>query len=125
LTAAEVAQTLNVKVYTIGIGIRGMAPMPVGKDPFTGQVITRPMPADVDEDTLQKIAGMTGGKYYRADSAEIFRRIYAEIDRMEKSEAEVKKFQHYDELFAPVTLTGLACFLLELILNQTVWRKLP
>jgi Ca-activated chloride channel family protein len=83
------------------------------------------MDVDVDEDTLTKIADKTGGKYYRADSAEIFHRIYAEIDRMEKSEAEVKKFQHFDELFAPVTMAGLAVFFLEMILNHTVWRKLP
>ena len=125
LTAAEVAQTLKVKVYTIGIGLRGMAPMPVGRDPFTGQVVTRTMPADVDEDTLQKIADKTGGKYYRADSADTMRRIYAEIDSLEKTEVEVKKFEHFDELYRPVGLGGLSLLLLEIILSQTVWRKLP
>jgi Ca-activated chloride channel family protein len=125
LTAAEVAQTLKVKVYTIGIGLRGMAPMPVGRDPFTGQVVTRPMPADVDEDTLQKIADKTGGKYYRADSADTMRRIYAEIDSLEKTDVEVKKFEHFDELYRPVGLGGLSLLLLEIILSQTVWRKLP
>ena len=125
LTAADVAQTLKVKVYTIGIGIRGMAPMPVGKDPYTGRVITQPMAADVDEDTLQKIADKTGGKYYRADSADTMRRIYAEIDKLEKTEVEVKKFEHFDELYRPAGLGGLALLLLEIILSQTVWRKLP
>jgi Ca-activated chloride channel family protein len=124
LTAADVAQTLNVKVYTIGIGIRGMAPMPVGKDVF-GRVITQPMAADVDEDTLQKIADKTGGKYYRADSADTMRRIYAEIDSLEKTEVEVKKYEHFDELYRPVGLGGLTLLLLEIILSQTVWRKLP
>jgi Ca-activated chloride channel family protein len=124
LTAAEVAQSLHVKVYTIGIGIRGKAPYPVGMDQF-GRMQYRPMDVDIDEDTLTKIAEKTGGKYYRADSAEIFHRIYAEIDRLEKSEVEVKKYQHYDELFAPVAIAGLAVFLLEMILNHTVWRKLP
>ena len=123
LTAAEVAQSLGVKVYTIGIGIRGKAPYPV-IDQF-GRKSYQWMDVDVDEDTLTKIAEKTGGKYYRADSADIFRRIYAEIDRLEKSEAEVKKFQHYDELFAPVATAGLALFLLEMILTHTVWRKLP
>ncbi len=125
LTAADVAQTLQVKVYTIGIGLRGMAPMPVGKDPYTGQVITRMMPADVDEDTLQKIADKTGGKYYRADSADTMRQIYAQIDSFEKTEAEVKKYEHFDELYRPVGLGGLGLLLLEIILSQTVWRKLP
>jgi len=125
LTAAEVAQTLKVKVYTIGIGLRGMAPMPVAQDPVTGQVITRMTAADVDEETLQKIADMTGGKYYRADSADTMRRIYAEIDSLEKTEVEVKKFEHFDELYRPVGLAGLGLLLLEFMLSQTVWRKLP
>jgi Ca-activated chloride channel family protein len=124
LTAADVAQTLGVKVYTIGIGVRGMAPMPY-RDRFTGQMMTQMMPADVDEDTLQKIADKTGGKYYRADSADTMRRIYAEIDRFEKTEVEVKKYEHYDELYRPVGLGGLSLLLLEIVLSQTVWRKLP
>jgi Ca-activated chloride channel family protein len=124
LTAADVAQTLKVKVYTIGIGVRGMAPMPVGKDQF-GQVVTQMMAADVDEETLQKIADKTGGKYYRADSADTMRKIYAEIDSLEKTEVEVKKYEHFDELYRPVGLGGLALLLLEIALSQTVWRKLP
>jgi Ca-activated chloride channel family protein len=123
LTAADVAQSLSIKVYTIGIGLRGKAPYPV-VDQF-GQKHYQWMDVDVDEDTLTKIAEKTGGKYYRADSADIFRRIYAEIDRLEKSEAVVKKYEHYDELFSPVTVAGLGVFLLEMILNHTVWRKLP
>jgi Ca-activated chloride channel family protein len=124
LTAAEIAQTLNVKVYTIGIGIRGTAPMPVGKNRF-GETVYQNLPADVDEDTLQKIAKMTGGKYYRADSADTMRRIYAEIDSFEKTEVEVKKYEHFDELFRPVAMAGMAAFLLELALGHTVWRRLP
>jgi Ca-activated chloride channel family protein len=124
LTAADVAQTLKVKVYTIGIGLRGMAPMPIGKDQY-GQVVTRMQPADVDEDTLQKMADKTGGKYYRADSADTMRKIYAEIDSLEKTEVEVKKYEHFDELYRPFGLGGLGLFLLEITLSQTVWRKLP
>src|SRR5438552_11706562 len=81
ITAAEAAQALGVKVYTIGVGMRGQAPMPVGRDPFTGRVITRLMPVDIDEDTLQKIAQLTNGKYYRADNSERFQAIYVEIDK--------------------------------------------
>ena len=87
LTAAQAAQALGVKVYTIGVGKNGMAPMPVGRNPFTGETIYQNEPVDVDEDTLQKIAQMTGGKYYRADNAERFQQIYAEIDKLEKTEA--------------------------------------
>jgi Ca-activated chloride channel family protein len=123
LTAAEAAQSLRVKVYTIGIGLRGKAPYPV-IDQF-GQKHYQWMDVDVDEDTLGKIADKTGGKYFRADSADIFRRIYSEIDRMEKSQVEVKKYEHFDELFGLVIAAGLAAFLLEMILSQTVWRKLP
>src|SRR5207247_2257314 len=91
LTVAEAAQTLKIKVYTIGVGMRGMAPMPVF---WNGQRVgTRPEPVDIDEDTLQKIANMTGGKYYRADNAQKFQAIYGEIDKLEKTEAEVKSMR--------------------------------
>ena len=123
LTAADVAQTLKIKVYTIGIGLRGMAPMPVTN--VFGQRELRMMPADVDEETLQKIADKTGGKYYRADSADTMRRIYAEIDSLEKTKVEVKKYEHFDELYGVFGLGGLGLFLLEMALSHTVWRKLP
>jgi Ca-activated chloride channel family protein len=123
LTAAEAAQALGVKVYTIGIGIRGKAPYPF-TDQF-GQKRYQYMDVDVDEETLTKIAQQTNGRYYRADSADTLRKIYAEIDRLEKSEVEVKKYQHYDELFGDAAIAGLAVLLLEMILAQTVWRKLP
>jgi Ca-activated chloride channel family protein len=125
LTVAEAAQTLGVKVYTIGVGMRGMAPMPKGRDPFTGQMIYRPEPVDIDEDTLQKIAQMTAGKYYRADNTERFQAIYAEIDKLETTEAEIKKFSHHRELFAWLIAPGLILLLLEVLLRNTVLRRLP
>jgi len=123
LTVAEAAQKLGVKVYTIGVGMRGMAPMPV----FWGgrKVGYRQEPVDIDEDTLQKIANMTGGKYYRADNSQHFQAIYGEIDKLEKTEAEVKKFSHHDELFALAITPGLALLLLELLLRHTIWKRLP
>jgi Ca-activated chloride channel family protein len=124
LTAADAAQALAVKVYTIGIGRQGTAPYPVGKDQW-GQMHYRDMAVDVDETTLTKIAQQTGGKYYRADTADTMRRIYADIDRLETTEVEVKKYRHYDELFGQVAIAGLAVLLLEMILAHTVWRKLP
>jgi Ca-activated chloride channel family protein len=124
LTAADAAQALGVKVYTIGIGKQGTAPYPVGKD-FTGRTVYRQMPVDVDEETLKKIAAQTNAKYYRADTADTLRRIYEDIDRLERTEVEVKKYQEYDELFGQATLAGLAVFALEMVLAQTVWRKLP
>jgi Ca-activated chloride channel homolog len=125
LTVAEAAQKLGVKVYTIGVGTRGEAPMPRGRNPFTGEKVYQLMPVDIDEDTLQKIADMTGGKYYRADNAQRFQAIYAEIDKLEKTEAEVKKFAHHNELFAWVISPGLGLLLLEVLLRHTLWRRLP
>ena len=83
------------------------------------------VPVDIDEDTLQKIADKTGGKYYRADNAENFRKIYAEIDSLEKTEAEVKKFAQHRELLAWFITSGLALLLAEIGLSQTVFRRLP
>ncbi|HTL56985.1 MAG TPA: VWA domain-containing protein [Candidatus Limnocylindrales bacterium] len=123
LTAAEAAEALKVKVYTIGVGMRGMAPMPV----FFGgrRVGTRPEPVDIDEDTLAKIANRTGGKYYRADNTARFQAIYSEIDKLEKTEKEIKKFALHRELFAWVITPGLSLLLLEILLRHTAWRRLP
>jgi len=123
LTAAEAAQALSIKVYTIGVGMKGMAPMPV----FFGgrRVGTQPQPVDIDEDTLTKIADTTHGRYYRADNTERFRAIYAEIDKLEKTEKEVKKFSQHRELFAWAISPGLGLLLLEILLRHTVWRRLP
>jgi len=80
---------------------------------------------DVDEATLQKIADMDGGKYYRADDAEHFKKIYADIDKLEKTEAVVNKFTEYKELFPWFVLGGLALLLVEIVLGQTEFRRLP
>jgi Ca-activated chloride channel family protein len=125
LTAAQAAQALGVKVYAIGVGKRGLAPMPVGRSPFTGEMVYRNEPVDIDEDTLQKIAQLTGGQYYRADNAERFQQIYAEIDKLEKNEEVINKFTQYTELFPWLVSIGLGLLLLEVTLGQTVFRKLP
>lgn len=123
LTAAEAAQALGVKVYTIGVGTHGMAPMPIF---FGGRRMgTRPEPVDIDEDTLKKIADGTHGKYYRADNSEHFQAIYAEIDKLEKTEKDVRKFSQHRELFAWMITPGFGLLLLELLLRHTVWRRLP
>jgi len=123
LTAAEAAQALGVKVYTIGVGTRGTAPMPQ-VDAF-GRKRYVQIPVDIDEETLKQIAQRTGGKYFRADSTATLRNIYEDIDRLEKTEVEMKKYQRYRELFMWVALPGLVLLLLEIILSNTVWRKLP
>ncbi len=123
LTAAEAAQALGVKVYTIGVGTRGQAPMP-GTDMF-GRRGYQMVAVDIDEDTLTKIADMTGGKYYRADNADNFQRIYSEIDKLEKTEADVKKFAQHTELFELFAIAGLLVLALEIVLGQTALRRLP
>jgi Ca-activated chloride channel family protein len=123
LLAAEAAASLKVKVYTVGIGMRGQAPMPA-RDMF-GRKVYQMVPVDVDENTLQKIAGKTGGKYYRADNAVKFKQIYDEIDKLEKTEASVKKYTQFTELFAWFVAAGLLLLLVEVVLGQTVFRKLP
>ncbi|MDR3456724.1 MAG: VWA domain-containing protein [Verrucomicrobiae bacterium] len=123
MLAADAAAALKVKVYTVGIGMRGQAPMPT-HDMF-GRKVYQMVPVDVDEDTLQKIADKTGGKYYRADNAERFQQIYAEIDKLEKTEASIKKYTQFKELFPWIVAGGLALLLIELVLAQTAFRRLP
>jgi Ca-activated chloride channel family protein len=124
LTAAEVAEKLGVKVYAIGVGTRGWAPVPIfdrnGRKVRYGRA-----QVNIDEDTLKRIAARTGGEYFRADKTETLQAIYDEIDRMEKTEVDVKKYQYYRELFPWFVLPGVALLLLELILANTVWRTLP
>jgi len=123
LLAAEAAAAMKVKVYTVGIGEQGTAPMPVF---MNGQKVGyQNVPVDVDETTLQKIAAKTGGKYYRADNAEKFQQIYAEIDKLEKTDATIKKYTQFNELFPWLVAGGLALLLLELGLGQTILRRLP
>ena len=123
LLAAEAAAAMKVKVYTVGIGEQGTAPMPVF---MNGQKVGyQNVPVDVDETTLQKIAAKTGGKYYRADNAEKFQQIYAEIDKLEKTDATIKKYTQFNELFPWFVAGGLALLLLELGLGQTILRRLP
>jgi len=123
LTVAEAAQALGTKVYTIGVGMQGMAPMPA-RDIF-GRKVYSMQPVDIDEDTLKKIAAITGGKYYRADNTAKFQAIYAEIDKLEKSEAEIKKFTQFRELFPWFVSPGLGLVLIELVLRHTLLRRLP
>lgn len=123
LTAAEAAAALGVKVYTIGVGTRGEARIQQ-MDIFGNRHYVK-IPVDVDEDTLTKIANMTGGKYYRADSSATLNKIYADIDRLEKTDEEVKKYTQYNELFYWAIVPGLFFVLLENILSNTIWRKLP
>ena len=123
LQATKLAQQYGIRIYTIGVGTRGIAKVP-GRDAF-GNVRYFQQKVDIDEDTLREMAKRTGGKYYRADNTEAMKKIYEEIDKFERTEADVKKFQRYQELFKWFVLAGLSFFGLEMVLGNTVWRRLP
>ncbi len=124
LTAAEAAQALGVKVYTIGVGTHGYAPIPRGTD-FFGRKVYAQMEVDIDEKTLKEIASKTGGAYFRADSTDTLRNIYNQIDKFEKTEVQVKRYVQIQELFHWLVAPGLGLLMLEVLLSNTVWRKLP
>jgi Ca-activated chloride channel family protein len=123
VTAAQVAQTFGIRVYTIGAGTRGTAMYPFSHPLFGKQY--RPIPVEIDEDLLTRIADITGGKYFRATDTDKLREIYHQIDELEKTKIEVKEYTKYTELYIPYVLTGLLILLLELALRNTVLRKLP
>jgi len=123
LAAAEAAEALKVKVYTIGVGKRGDSYV-LRQNPF-GQTVRVAQRVDIDEETLEKIARRTGGKYYRASDTQRFRAIYDEIDKLEKTEINVRKYSRHTELAHWVVLAGLLVLLLELVLAETLLRRLP
>ena len=114
ITAMEMAKSENVKIYTIGIGKKGLAPFPV-KDPFTGATMYRNMEVNIDETLLKKIAGETGGKYYRAENNQELDQIYDDIDQLEKSEIKVNAFVPKEELYFSFVLAGLLILIFEWI----------
>lgn len=124
LTAAEIAKTYDIKVYTIGAGTRGNAPYPQQAGPF-GTIRYVQKPVTIDEDTLKSIASLTSGKYYRANNAEKFFEIYDEIDSLEKSETEVKIYSRYQELFIYFVACGLVFLAMEILLANTLLRTIP
>lgn len=114
--AAELAASLGIKVYTIGLGTNGMASTPVMKDP-RGNLIYQPRPVTIDEELLQRIASITGGQYFRATDNESLVQIYESIDQLEKSEIEGFEFYRYTEHFSIFLYLALACIGIELLLN--------
>ena len=122
VSAAEIAKLYGVRVYTIGVGTQGYAPIPV-QTPFGTQL--QNMPVEIDEPLLERIAQMTGGKYFRAINRAALVEIYKEIDRMEKSKIDVTEFRKKSEEFMPWVLSGMLLFILELLLRYTVFRRLP
>ena len=123
VTGANLAAAMDVKIYTIGAGKPGNAMYPY-QDPIFGKRYVY-QPTKIDEVTLKKIAERTGGRYFRARSGQELEQIYAEIDQLEKTEIKVASHIQYTELFHWFTYAGLALLVLELLLAQTIFRKLP
>jgi Ca-activated chloride channel family protein len=122
ITAARIAATYRIRIYTIGVGAQGEAPYPV-QTPFG---IRRQMvPVDIDEKALTQVAEMTGGKYYRATENRKLKAIYKEIDQLEKTKIEVTAYKRYSELYGGWLLAGLLAILLEVLLTSTVLRRNP
>jgi len=123
ITAAQTAQAFDIKIYTIGAGTRGTALYPV-EDPFFGKRYV-PMKVDVDEELMQRIAQMTGGRYYRATDRKSLESIYREIDRLEKTEIKVKEYTRYTEWFPYFVFGALVLVLTEVVLAHTRFRTIP
>ena len=122
MTAAGIASTFGIRVYTVGVGTMGMAPYPV-QTPLGTQY--RNVPVEIDEELLNNIAVQTGGTYFRATNNDKLRTIYAEIDRLEKTKIEVTQFRRHKEDFYSAGF--LAGFLLlgEILMSLTLFRKIP
>lgn len=121
-TAKEIAKEVGVRVYTIGMGTEGFAPVPVQTP---GGIVMQREKVNIDEKLLTQIANETGGHYYRAKDNESLKSIYSEIDRLEKSKIEVTTLRRYTEQFYPFALAAALFLLLELLLKWTVLRKFP
>ncbi len=122
LTAADMARSYGIRVYTVGVGTTGMAPTPV-QTPFG--VRMQNLPVEIDEKTLTEIAAMTGGQYFRAQDTEGLRQVYEEIDEMEKYLISVQNVTQRQEIFLPFALVAMALILIELLLRRTWLRVIP
>ncbi|OUN76623.1 VWA domain-containing protein [Bacteroides sp. An51A] len=122
LTAAEIAKQFGIRVYTIGVGTNGTAPYPM---PTYAGIQYVNVPVEIDEQTLIQIAGTTNGNYFRATSNSKLEEVYREIDKLEKTKLNVKEFSKREEAYLPFALVAFLCILLELVLRNTVLKKIP
>ena len=122
MTAAEIAQSLGIRVYTIGVGTNKVAPYPM---PVAGGVQYVNMPVEIDTKMLADIAAATEGDFYRATNTAELKNIYKEIDRLEKSKLNVKKFSKRYEAYQPFALAAAISLLIEILLRIIVFRRIP
>jgi Ca-activated chloride channel family protein len=123
IAAAEAAKAMGVKIYTIGVGVRGMAPIPVKDE--AGHIHLIMDKVDVDEKTLQTVSGETGGTFYRATDTDSLEKIYGQINRLEKTAQTVQKFEHVEELYSWALIPSVSIWGLGLLLQHTRFRRLP
>ena len=122
MTAAEIAKSFGIRVYTIGVGTNKVAPYPM---PVAGGVQYINIPVEIDTKMLQDIASATEGDFYRATNNKELQQIYKEIDKLEKSKLNVKKFSKRYEAYQPFAIAAVILLLLEILLRITIFRKLP
>ena len=122
ISAAEIAKTFGVRIYTIGVGTRGEAPYPV-KTPFGTRY--QMIPVEIDEEVLQQIAGITDGQYFRATNNKALQNIYEKIDELERTKIEITSYKNASELFYSWLGLGLLFILVELGVSRTILRKIP
>ena len=122
MTAAEIAKSLGIRVYTIGVGTKGTAryPLQVG-----GSVQYVNLPVEIDTETLSSIAAATDGNFYRATNTRELRNIYQEIDQLEKTKLNVKQYSKRYEAYQPFALAAIVTLLLEILLRITIFRRIP
>lgn len=122
-TAAEIAQKFGVRVYTIGVGTKGLAPFPF-TDPF-GRKRYQDMEVKLNEPLMREIADLTGGRYFRATDNESLEAVYAEIDQLEKSKIDVTEYRKKKEEYLPWAIVAFLLILLDVTLRSTVLRSIP
>ncbi|MDH7913501.1 VWA domain-containing protein [Winogradskyella sp. SYSU M77433] len=120
--ASELAMEYGIKVYTIGLGTNGMALSPIGINP-DGSFRYGRQQVEIDEKLLEEIANVTGGKYFRATNNKKLAEIYDEINKLEKTEIEEKKYYNYDEKYRPLVLAAGILLLIELLFRNTIFRS--
>jgi Ca-activated chloride channel family protein len=120
-TAADIAKTFGIRVYTIGVGTQGMAPYPV-QTPYGVQY--QDMPVEIDEGILQQISQTTGGKYFRATDNDSLEKIYKEIDKLEKSKIDVRQFSKKEEKYLSPALIAFFMLVIEIIVRNTIFKNL-
>jgi Ca-activated chloride channel family protein len=129
-TAAEAVKALKIHFYAIGAGINGIAPAPIftNRGPLTdalGNILYENQRVEFNETGLKDVTKIADGKFFRATDTESLEQIYNDIDKMEKSTVSVKKYQQYHDLFPLCLMGGCGLLVAQILLSQTVWKKLP